>query len=145
MHTNPPPPPYTHSSSPSSPSSSPPITQTVATSAELTELLLLRTQMREFINPILDHTPQLSQQTEQIALLEMKNQQLQTQMQMLWTEFDRRREEGHATVRERAVRREMVTLEEFVRLLKVTLVIVVTRMVFSLLWLLLKIAGVEGI
>ncbi|TGO82942.1 hypothetical protein BPOR_0730g00090 [Botrytis porri] len=97
MHTNPPPPPYTHSSSPSSPSSSPPITQTVATSAELTELLLLRTQMREFINPILDHTPQLSQQTEQIALLEMKNQQLQTQMQMLWTEFDRRREEGHAT------------------------------------------------
>ncbi|KAF7943052.1 hypothetical protein EAE96_010997 [Botrytis aclada] len=132
----PPPPPYTLTPSP--PSS--PVTQTEATSAELTELLLLRTQMRELLNPIADHSLQLTQQTEQIALLEMKNQQLQMQMVMFWKEFDRRREEGNA-----AAEGGIAMLEEFTRMLKLALVVAVAGLVYYFLLLLLKMGGVEGI
>ncbi|KAF7942927.1 uncharacterized protein EAE97_006381 [Botrytis byssoidea] len=133
-----PPPPYTRTSSPSTPS----IIQTQATSAELTSLLLLRAQAREFHNPIHSHTQQLTQQTERITLLEHKNQQLQTQMQMFWTEFDRRHDEG---VRERAVQGCLESWNEFLRLLKGVLVVGVLGLVYSFLCLLLKIGGVEGI
>ncbi|KAF7874493.1 uncharacterized protein EAF02_008470 [Botrytis sinoallii] len=138
MDSNPPTPPPTPVPPPPPP---PPITQAQATSAELTELLLLRTQAREFHNPISSHARQLTHQAERIELLEMRNQQLQTQMQMFWAEFDRRRDEG---VREGVVQGALESWEEFVRLLKMALVVVVAVLMHCFLCLLLKILRVEG-
>lgn len=77
-----PPPPPLYIETP--PANSPTIPQVVATSAELIELGLRREQMREFQEPVAEHTRLLEQQGERIALLEMKNERLSEKIQYLF-------------------------------------------------------------